>query len=338
MKPNMFIFYPYCPEDFFSSSLAYIVNLFPAIGQRLVQRIAVLAGKAPDYFGVFGRCEFVGQEFPDRHTASRPDLKILCSDGTIYFENKLESPLSLDQMQRHASFTCRDPKCSLIFFSNIHHENSRLRSLPGYLHPEGADHYLWVDFLPVFDNNYRRNSLGGKLLADFDAALKANGMIGRTIKGASGSLYTYNSDASHLALRQLWDLLKELGFRLSRKSARETTIRAYPSRHKQYPLLNPRFMPTAAWLDEAWDRECLDFTVLSKGDGTVLDRQLRTFRSMKECAFIANPFETINGYYYHGHFIFPLEFAGKAASREIDFIALKQPLARMLDFLKGCKS
>jgi len=292
MKRNIFIFYPYCPEDFFSRSLAYIANLFPAIGQRLVQRIAVLAGKEPDYFGVFGRCEFVGQEFPDSHTASRPDLKILCSDRTIYFENKLESPLSLDQMQRHASFTCRDPKCSLIFVSNIHHENSRLRSLPGYLHPERVDHYLWVDFLPVFVNNYRRNSLAGKILADFDAALKANGMIGRTIKGASGSLYTHDSDASHLALRQLWDLLEELDFKLSRKSDRETTIRAYPSKHKQYPLLNPRFRPTGAWLDEAWDRECLDFTVLSKGDGAILDRQLGKFRSTQESAFIADPFET----------------------------------------------
>ena len=68
------------------------------------------------------RCEFVGQEFLDGHTASRPDLKILCSNGTIYFENKLESPLSLDQMQRHASFTCRDPTCRLIFVSNIYHE------------------------------------------------------------------------------------------------------------------------------------------------------------------------------------------------------------------------
>jgi hypothetical protein len=338
MKPNMFIFYPDCPEDFFSRSLAYIVNLFPDIGQRFVQRIAVLAGKAPDYLGVFERCEFVGQEFPAGHTASRPDLKILCSDGTIYFENKLESPLSVDQMQRHASFTCRDPKCRLIFVSNIYHENAQLRALPGYLHPEGVDHYLWVDFLPVFDNHYRRNSLAGQILADFDAALKANGMIGRTIKGAGGSLYTYNSDASHLALKQLWDVLKELGFQLSRKSTQETTLRAYPLRHKQYPLLNPRFWPTAAWLDEAWDKECLDFTVLSKGDGAVLDRQLGTFRSTQECAFLANPFEATNGYYSHGHFILPVAFVGKGASREIDFIALKQPLARMLDFLKGCKS
>lgn len=97
-------------------------------------------------------------------------------------------------------------------------------------------------------------------------------------------------------------------------------------------------MPTVAWLDDAWDRECLVFTVLSKGDSAILDRQLSKFRPTKESAFSADPFKATNGYYYHGHFIFPLEFAGKAASREIDFIVLKQPLARMLDFLKGCKS
>jgi len=92
MKPNIFIFSSHCPEDFFSRSLAYITNLFPVTGQNLVQRIAVLAGREPDYFGVF-----VGHEFPDDHTVSRPDLKILCTDRTIYFENKLESPLSLDR-------------------------------------------------------------------------------------------------------------------------------------------------------------------------------------------------------------------------------------------------
>jgi hypothetical protein len=112
MKPNIFIFSSHCPEDFFSGALAYITNLFPVIGQRLVQKIAVLAGRKPDYFGAFVQCEFVGQEYPDGHTASRPDLKIICSDRTIYFENKLES-FSLDQMQRHANLTRRDPKYNL---------------------------------------------------------------------------------------------------------------------------------------------------------------------------------------------------------------------------------
>ena len=243
-------------------------------------------------------------------------------------------------MQRHASFTCRNTKCSLIFVSNIHHENSRLRSLPGYLHPEQADHYLWVDFLPVFVNPYKRDSLAGKLLADFGAALKANGMIGRTIKGASGSLYTYNSDASHLALRQLWDLLQALGFKLAKKSARETTIRAYPSKHKQYPLLNPRFWPTAAGLEEAWDRECC-FRLHRDFQGRW--RSLRPVPQAhsarrKHVHLLRIHLKLPTGITITVISFFQLEFVGKAASREIDFIALKQPLARMRDFLKGCKS
>jgi hypothetical protein len=204
--------------------------------------------------------------------------------------------------------------------------------LPGYLHPENADHYLWLDFLPVFVGDYRRNSLAGKILFDFNAAMKINKMIGRTIKGASGSLYTYNSEASHLALNQLWDLLKEIGFKVSKKSAQETTIRAYPIKHKQYPLLNPRFEPTAAWLDADWDRECLDFTVLSKGENAIIDRQLGKFRSTKDCAFIARPFQTIDGYYYHGHFLLTTAFIGNPS--EIDFIGLKHLLTKMLNFLK----
>ena len=111
MKPNLFIFYPDCPEDFFSRLLAYIANLFPAIGQRLVQRIAVLAGRVPDYFGVFEQCEFVGQEFPDGHTVSRPDLKILCSDGTIY--------LRTNSSHRSASTKCKDMPASPVEIPNV---------------------------------------------------------------------------------------------------------------------------------------------------------------------------------------------------------------------------
>jgi hypothetical protein len=337
MIPNMFIFCADCREDFFSRSLAYLLNLFPSVGQKLVQRIAALAGKRPDSFGLFERCEFVGQEFPVGHRSSKPDLKIVCDGGTIYFENKVDSPLSFDQMQRHAGFVCSQRDCHLIFVSNIQHHNPGLRSLRRYLHPEGADHYQWSHFLPVFINNHNRNKFAAKLMKDFNAALKANGMVGRTIKGASGSLYTDNSEALHVALRQLWDALNELGFKLSRKPDHERTIRAYPLKHKQYPLLNPRFSPTAAWLDDAWDKECLDFTVLSKGDGAILDRQLRAFCSTKDCAYIAQPFEPRNGYYnYHGHFLFPVAFKGKAPN-EIDFLALRQPLTRMLDFLKHCK-
>src|SRR6516165_11172018 len=101
MKPNIFEYRRYTPEDFFSLSLAYIATTFPSIGQNLIQRIAVLAGKPPSFFGSFESCTFVGHTFT-KPLASRPDLAIKCSKRTIYFENKLETPMSFDQLQRHA--------------------------------------------------------------------------------------------------------------------------------------------------------------------------------------------------------------------------------------------
>jgi len=136
---------------------------------------------------------------------------------------------------------------------------------------------------------------------------------------------------SQLALRQLWVMLAELSFKLSKKADRETTIRAYPFKHGQYPLLNPRFEPTAAWLDEAWDKPCLDLAVCSKGARASLDRELSKFHSSNDCVFIAEPCTASRGYYQHGHFLIALNFVGK----ELDFIALKQPLAKLLNFLQA---
>ena len=86
MKPNIFEYRRYTPEDFFSLSLAYIATTFPSIGQKLIRRIAVLAGKPPMFFGSFESCSFVGQEFLKAHVASKLDLEITCSKRTIYFE------------------------------------------------------------------------------------------------------------------------------------------------------------------------------------------------------------------------------------------------------------
>jgi hypothetical protein len=332
MRPNIFSDTTDCPEDFFSTSLAYIANLFPSIGRRCVQRIAALAGKEPDYFGDFAECEFIGREFLENHRASRPDLMIVCERRTIYFENKLESPISVEQMERHLAFVRQKSSSALIFVSNIQHRNPQLRSLRRYLHPLRRDHYVWADFLPAFETDHRRNSLAARVLADFKSALKENGMIGRTIKGASGSLYTRRSDASHRALEQLWEVLYGRGFKLSRKHAKETTLRAYPVKYGQYPLLNPRFVGSASGLDPHWDRECLDVAVLSKGDAG-LGRKLAIFPSTRGCAFLADPYGLSDGYYYHGSFLLPVEFVGSGDDTRIDFDLLERPLNRIRTFL-----
>lgn len=334
MKPNMFIYSGARAEDFFSSSLAYITNLFPAIGQSLMRRIAVLAGKPPSHFGKFEECEFVGHEYLEGHRSSRPDLMIKCSKGTIYFENKLESPLKLSQLQRHARFAGEDPRRSLIFVSNLRHTISGAQSLRGYIYPAGYDHYLWMDLEPALSQKHRKGSHAASILADFNAALRANGMIGRSIKGAKGSLYTDGSDASHLALEQLWQVLYEVGFKLARKSPRERTIRAYPSKYREYPLLNPRFKATAAHWDPSWDRDCLEITVISRGDTSHLDRYLKTFGSSRTCAFAPQPFYSADEHHYHGHFLMPVRFSGRGHNTEIDFDPMKKTLRNLLGFLQ----
>jgi hypothetical protein len=333
MRPNIFVFGSYGPEDYFSLSLAYITTLFPEIGQRMVHRLLELANRPVNSFGTFTRCEFVGQEYPTGHTSSRPDLHIECSRGAIYCENKLEAPLDIGQVEEHFQFVCKTEHCALAFISNVYSDEPRLKSIgEAYLHPIGRAHYLWVDLLPAFEIQRPSADVGAAVLRDFSLALKWNGVVDRRIKGAQDSLYTPRSDAKLLTLQSLWELLSELGFALSPKPAREMTIRAYAVRRLQYPLLNPFFVATAATLDPAWDKECLAFRVLSKGDRALLDSQLRAFESDGECSFFPNGFER-GGYSDHGYFVIPLHFIGDDIASEIDFRALAKPLKRMRQFL-----
>lgn len=337
MTPNIFIDQSRCAEDFFSHGLAYILHLFPRMGQASVHRIAVLAGKQPGYFGEFRACEFVAHQFPLGHSASRPDLKLVCSARTIYFENKLELPLSVAQMQRHAELIRHESKSHLLFVSNISHRNPELRSITRYIHPTGKDHYLWVDLLPALASNDRKGTPAARIIADFREALKRHGMVGRTIKGAKGSLYTPGSEASHLALSQLADELRGLGFTVSRKQARERTLRVYPSRHGEYPLLNPWFSATAAWLDPKLDFECLIFAVITRTNAPDLILRLRSkapdlahFATRRDGVYISDPFAHPSGYTCHGHFVLPVTFLSERGTSYIDFPSLANPLKRIL--------
>jgi hypothetical protein len=332
MGPNIFIPYAHSREDYFSHSLAYILNIFPPLGDSVLRRIATLAGKDPGHFGRFQTCEFIAHELPHAHAASKPDLKLVCSKSTLYFENKLDAPLSVAQMQRHGELVRRTPKSYLVFVSNINHRSPVLHTIRRYVHPTGRDHYLWVDLLPALAGGYRKSSLAARLLDDFRTALKLQGMIGRRIKGAAGNLYTIGSEACHLALRQLWEQLQRMGFTLDRKRPQESTLRVYASRQTRYPLLNPRFEPTARALKEDLDFECLVFTVLSRSDGSLISRHLARFASQRDCVFVPDGFQQ-DDYIYHGHFVLPIGFIPQGATSSIDFCALQKPLTRILAFL-----
>ena len=76
-------------------------------------------------------------------------------------------------------------------------------------------------------------------------------------------------------------------------------------------------------------------SVLSRADDGSLDRKLGTFASTSACTFHALPPGATDGLHYHGVFILPLRFLDKSDKQEIDFAALRGPLAQIFAFLQG---
>ena len=151
------------------------------------------------------------------------------------------------------------------------------------------------------------------------------------MKGATGDLYEPGSDACHLALRQLWDVVDHVGFKVVKKSATETTLRMYPARIHQYPLLNPRFESHAE--DGAdFQGECLVITALSKEADLVLNEHLKAFHHDEGRFIFDGGF--VSGYYVVGCFVIPVHFSEAGHSLAIDFVRLGGVLAAILRHLR----
>ena len=157
----------------------------------------------------------------------------------------------------------------------------------------------------------------------------------RFLKGTSGNLYSTDSEAYHWALEQLRDHLVAIGFTVNKKARSERTLRVYPTRSREYPLLNPYFRSTAVQLGEIYDVECLFVRVLSRANDGSLDRQLGTFVSTQACSFHAFSPRATDKLHSRGAFILPIRFLGKPDKQEIDFAALRAPLAQIFAFLEG---
>jgi hypothetical protein len=165
----------------------------------------------------------------------------------------------------------------------------------------------------------------------------------RRIKGASGDLYNPKSKAHRLALNQLADRLREIGFVVECHKD-ETTLRVYPTKRHQYPLLSPGFESRAEVLAFDGVLESLVFTVWSRGDKSksgimpcargTLDGYLETFnrrgkRVRGGLYFIATGRDYKN-LYRHGKFYLYLGFT---RANEIDFEDLDKPLRKLWRFL-----
>ena len=335
MKPNVFICKNLKNEDHFTTSVAHILNLFPhELGDRLLQRIARLSGLGEKSLGQFKSADFSGFDFQNEESTSKPDMVIYTNKRPIFFEHKLEAPLSRRQLERHLNDVKRE-QGKLVFVSNVQtHISAEVIGRRNYLKPRGQDHFVWADLESVFDIKARKGTFANNLLHDFRSALRINGMRGREIAGAKGSLYTAGSPAQQLVLNQYQDMLRELGWKASRART-ENTLRVYPVRSPLPPLFNPRFRATGEALGPRFDKECDVIRCWARPKYRDVRRKLLKMSSLSnkfpEVVYVPN----LPGEWLAGDLYVPLKFLPAKGEYKIDWNYKAEIWSEMRRILNG---
>jgi hypothetical protein len=157
--------------------------------------------------------------------------------------------------------------------------------------------------------------------------------------GIEEGLYIDKSPSSEIALEELAVLMRQLGYVVPRKRVGESTLRVYPIRYHQYPLLNPRFVDDASnflGLAGLLDADSLVISVLSKISDPDFAGELASFSSTASCAFIDEGSGDAGEYYLYGHFVLPTTFIA-ADKGKVDLSAFHAPLSNVLDHLRKCR-
>lgn len=127
-------------------------------------------------------------------------------------------------------------------------------------------------------------------------------------------VFVSGTDANELALEALAELFKGAGFNVRKKSHNEYTLRVYPIKQNEYPLLNPRFVDGQ-----------LETTVLSKHSDAALSSALAAIDGIP--GFTFKSYERFEqGYWYHGVIVSTLD-------NSVGLSALSSPLRALHDLL-----
>lgn len=333
MKPNIFVYKNLKNEDYFTSTLSYILNLFPKVlGDRFISKLATSAGKSANYFGKFEKAEFTAHDLQNENSTSKPDLVIHTDKTKIFFEIKLTAPLSSLQLERHLN-DVKKAKGTLVLVSNAKTKVSKeVLEEKNYLKPLNNDHFLWTDFEPIFDYKFKKNSRDDLLLNDFRQNLRLNEIKKRQILDADDSLYVGGSKSQTLALNELGGILEDIGFKVWRLP-QDHTIRVYPKKMKQRPLINPRFYSTGEWLSSELIEECLIIccyaNVKDKSQVELLQKLISLDVSFPKIRMYGGKIEKD----YRCYIYLPLQFLSAGDSFDLDWKFLRKVWQKIYDIL-----
>ena len=140
-------------EDRFTSSLQYLIELYPEIGQKIADHILKLSGKPHSKF-------IQSSDHPTATLQDKPDFLIDCEDVEIICEHKIDAPLGEKQLERYLALK-RDKKNYLILITSQHCiVSEEVLNNSKYLRPIQSNYpyYRWQDIYPIIKEHNSRIS------------------------------------------------------------------------------------------------------------------------------------------------------------------------------------
>ena len=150
-------------EDRFTSSLHYLIELYPDIGQAIADYILAASGK--------NRSKFIrSDDHPGSTLQDRPDFLIDCQDFEIICEHKIDAPLGNKQLERYLALNRKKENyVTLITLENCLVPDEVINNKK-YLKPINSEYpyFRWQDIYPLIKGN---NSKISQDFADYMTSL-----------------------------------------------------------------------------------------------------------------------------------------------------------------------
>lgn len=152
-------------EDRFTSSLHYLIELYPDIGQAIADYILVSSGK--------NRSKFLkSDDHPDSTLQDRPDFLIACQDLDIICEHKIDAPLGNRQMERYLALNRKKENYVILITLENCNISDEVINNKKYLKPINSKYpyFNWQDIYPLIRSHH------SKIAQDFADYMTSLGM------------------------------------------------------------------------------------------------------------------------------------------------------------------
>lgn len=169
-------------EDKFTSSLSYLIDNIPEIGQAFVNVLARESSLPSSTF-------LCAEDHPEGNSESKPDFLLRCEHFDILCEHKLDSRLGPEQLQRYLALREKGSRTHVALITNWNAPQEISEDVlrhPFYLRPIGSKvpYFSWLSLYLIVAERRER------LAKEFAAYMRGMGMAPTLLPDSWNDLFT----------------------------------------------------------------------------------------------------------------------------------------------------